>query len=216
MPAPSAGCHLAASLADPVDWRCGRQRYAVWLLPVESPEVLVRWRQLQAALQPWCWPALRQPHITLQVCGFTDGDGSRADDVSPVQLAHQWLALQRLRPRSFDLWVGGPDSFDAAAYLTVEDPGAALQALRPCLALPHGEFRTVPYRPHLTLGLYRQPWPRSSLAAWWRRWAQAACVPLRLPVTRVLLAEYDARALGGRWWVRQSLRLREAIPVQRS
>lgn len=204
---------LAADPHDPVAWRQGRRRYAVWLIEVQAPAVLARWRQAQTRLAPWLLPSQRQAHLTVQVCGFVveataEGDPAppntlRNDDFLPAQRAAQQQALQALKPPRFSLQVGGVDSFDSAAFLQVSDPQHALAPLRQALALAHGEFRSGPWVPHLTLGLYRAAWPKAELAQALRQANADGGRPLALPVRHLAWADYDAAQLGGRLRVRQ-------------
>lgn len=223
-----------ADPADPVDWRQGRTRYTVWLLPIddaagdsatetatEAPHpgapgrrpavadsVARRLATVRAALPPeWLLTGPRQPHITLQVCGFRVPHPARhADDFDPAQQAAQWQALQALRTRApqavrpFTLHIGGPDSFESAVFLRVADPGGALAPLRRALALHHGEFRSAatPWVPHLTVGLYRQAVPTAAVArALDAASAAIGPTPLALTVRRLLRVDYDARELQG-------------------
>lgn len=189
---------LPASDADCPDWHRGRPRYAVWLLPITEPAILQRQAQLQALLADVLWPQpQRQAHITLRIAGFTVPQAHWPDDFTPAQQQQQQQALATLRPPAFTLYVGGPDSFDSAAFLRVSDPGAALEPLRQALALPQsaGEFRDGPYRPHLTVGLYRHALSTRTLAQRLRPLAELP--PLPLPVDELHLADYDARCFNG-------------------
>lgn len=198
---------LAAPAQVPSAWLRERTRYAVWVIDWDG-EAHAAWhlrRRLAAvrvALAPWLVWGPRQPHLTLQVCGFlSDAVPARwNDDFTPAMQAAQCEALAQLAPRRFTLRLGAVASFASAAYLTVEDPNGALPALRQALALGHDEFRSSPWVPHVTVGLYRRPWPwaevraaLSSLVA-----VSEASRALVLPVRAVSLVSYDAADLGGR------------------
>lgn len=197
---------LAMPAQVPAAWLCGRTRYAVWVIDgAESPHTAWHLRRrlaaVRAALAPWITWGRRQPHLTLQVCGFMR-DASVAqwnDDFTPAMQAAQCAALVQQAPRRFTLRLGEVASFASAAYLTVDDVDGALPALRQALALAHDEFRHGPWVPHVTLGLYRRAWPWAEVqAALQRLHATQRWRPLTLRVRSVALVSYDAADLGGR------------------
>lgn len=184
----------AVSRDDPTAWRRGRHRYGVWVLDADT--ALVR-EHLAAARRlggDWLWPTERQPHITVWVGGFLCDTPRHADDLPPATLAAQQRALQAAVLPAFDLQIGALGSFDAAAYLHVQDPSGSLARLRALLHDARGEFRETPYRPHVTVGLYRQAVPRADVARRFEAWAEP---PLTLPVHTLRFVSYDAAVIDG-------------------
>lgn len=190
-PAPQV---LACELRDYPEWHRGRERYAVWLIDADTPAVRERLALLQEQLGDLFVPQRRQPHITLFVCGFIDGAVTLDDDFDSQALPVQQQALQHLALPAFELRIGGPDSFDSAAFLRIDDPAAALPALREALGRGAHEIRFGPYVPHLTLGLYRAAFAKDALRA--RFAALPALPPLRLRVEQLHFCSYAARELG--------------------
>lgn len=206
-PISPGGRVLAAPAQVPAAWLRGRTRYAVWAVTWEDdPHAAWHLRQrlaaVRAALAPWLVWGPRQPHLTLQVCGFPSDLASAQwnDDFTPAMRAAQCAALAQLASRRFTLRLGAVASFASAAYLTVQDEDGALPALRQALALGHGEFRSAPWVPHVTVGLYRRPWPWADVQAALSSLARvpATSRTLVLPVRAVSLVSYDATDVGGR------------------
>jgi 2'-5' RNA ligase len=199
---------LAAQEHDPQTWHQGRERYAVWVIELAPQEgaaqaaISQRIHAVRQRLAPWIWWGQRQAHITLQVCGFVSSTnlaqaGHRNDDYLPAWRQAQHAALVALAPQRFTLHIGEPDSFDSAAFLQVFDPQSALPAIRQALALPHAEFRQGDWVPHITLGLYRQAWPKADVAAALSQTLPEHNARLPLTVKALTLVDYEARSLSG-------------------
>ncbi len=209
---------LAAQEHDPQAWRQGRERYAVWVIELASQQTAAgaainrRIHAVRQHLASWIWWGQRQAHITIQVCGFVVPTspapaGLRNDDYLFAWRQAQIAALQTLAPKRFTLYVGAPDSFESAAFLQVFDSQSALPAIRQALALPHSEFRQGDWVPHITLGLYRQAWPKTDVADALHQIEPEHSAPLPLTVEALTLVDYDARSLSG------CLRLLERHPL---
>lgn len=143
-------------LRDYPEWHRGRSRYAIWMIPINCPEVLAYIDQVTVSLADLLHPTRRQPHITLFVCGFEGQSVMHDDDFTYTQLQRQLADLNRLSLPPGALRVGGPDSFSSAAFLTVGDPQGYLPRWRETLAASCTEIRQAVYVPHITLGLYRR------------------------------------------------------------
>src|SRR5579859_6101293 len=80
---------MVADLRDYPEWRRGRMRYGVWIVPVRDAALLAyidaARRELAGLIHP---SPRRQPHLTLFVCGFP-GEGLDDDDFPPQRLARQ-------------------------------------------------------------------------------------------------------------------------------
>lgn len=178
------------ALRDHPEWHLGRERYWLWSIPVEHPQVLQRLEAARGLLGDWLHPrGARQAHITLFVCGFATPAPTHNDDIAQAVLHAQCGALQALRMAPFELQIGELDSFASAAFLRVHDHGQ-LEYLRGALHPLSAEVRQAPYVPHLTVGLYRQAVSRLD-------WCQRAAIrcrypPLALPVRELQLLSYAA------------------------
>ena len=196
---------LAMPRSVPSTWLRGRTRYCVWVIDLADPlhtswrlkRRLAHWRQ---ALAPWIRWGSRQPHITLQVCGFACDSPAPQwnDDFTPAMQAAQCTALERAAPGRLTLQIGTARSFASAAYLEVDDPDHALAALRDALVLPHDEFRNGPWVPHVTLGLYRRAWHRDRIMHALQSAQPLPCRPIQVMVRAISLVSYDAAYLCGR------------------
>lgn len=191
-PAQSVACERR----DYPEWHRGRQRYAVWSLPVDCPRILARLSRAQTHLGDRLHTGYRrQAHITLFVCGFP-AERARFDDDFPAErLAAQLAALHTLRASPFALQIGGLDSYASAPFLSVNDPEGRLAALRTALGERSAEVRQNPYHAHLTVGLYARSEPRQTLQPRLAAFAENELLPL--PVGELHYSTYAASELFG-------------------
>lgn len=210
------GATVPAEARDYPEWRRGRIAYAVWAVMLDisaHPAVLARYQVLQTLLAQQGWLLsgyVRQPHITVHVCGFAAETSRYDDDFTAAHYQQQCAALQQAQPRGFTLEIGGFGSFASAPYVQVQDPEGGLAALRSALALGGDEWRETPYHPHLTLGLYGQRIATTDVAEHMTPFLTMP--PLSLPVRQLELLHYDSRVMGGALQVIETFPLRVAQP----
>lgn len=186
---------LPSQHRDFTEWRKDRRHYAVWAVDADIPPVRLACAPLAEALAPYRLAGYRrQPHVTVQLCGFPRATGQWADDYTPADLARQVAALGAAGVSPFTLHLAAPASFTSAPYLTVHDPGGHLARLRQALDGPAHEADFA-YVPHLTLGLYRDTFPLAEVLADMARAAPAQ--PLALTVRHLALMTYEAATIGG-------------------
>lgn len=182
---------------DFVEWHLGRRPYVFWALDVDTPAVAERVAWYSRLLGDCLLDGyLRQPHVTLDVCGFPAWQPGRDDEFGRELLAGQLAALREAGVAPFSIEVGDPDSFLSAPYMAVADIDGGIAALRRCLAI-NGEHRLFgDFVPHVTIGLYakasRFQQIREHLLA--GRFDQG----LVLPVERLSLMSYAPGEIGGR------------------
>ena len=188
------------------EWHHGRKDYAVWVLRCdESPALQEKFAAARAQLNDYLLaPYARQPHITLFVCGFLVSDLQRNDDFTRAQLEAQIRALGEAHIQPFEIEIGGLNSFASAPFLEVHDPAAGIPRLREILAGGAREFRTAPYRPHLTIGLYAEAFASEKILS---RMAAFSSRPVRWRVEQVTLSTYRAQEIAGELRFRYSHRL---------
>lgn len=184
---------LACVQRDFVEWRQGRTHYAVWAIDVDTPALRAATEVLRAHLAACLLPGYqRQPHVTLQLCGFPVAVPRCDDDYPAAALQRHIAALQAAAPAPFTLEVGRPDSFISAAYFSVDDCSGGIRAARAALTGTEDDFA---YTPHVTCGLYRGEFHLPTLLR-----EMAGCnpgLPVRLPVERLTLMVYEAAIIGG-------------------
>lgn len=181
---------------DFVEWHRGRKPYVFWALDVDTDAV--RQRLAAAArhldgllLEGYC----RQPHVTLEICGFAGQEPQAEDEFGPAHLPAQIEALRQAAPAPFDIEIGHLDSFSSAPYLALNKGGEAIAEIRRCLAR-QGVMRLYgDYLPHVTLGLYGDAWPADEVNA--RLATFSASAALRQRIERVSLMGYDPSEIGG-------------------
>jgi 2'-5' RNA ligase len=182
---------VIAELRDYPQWHRQRQRYGVWIIPVNDPVLLdyIEAARLQLAdlLHP---SAQRQPHLTLFVCGFEQPSRVADDDFSPTQLHDQLKSLQGSCGAACSLVLDAPDSFASAAFIPVLDPSGQLTQWRRALEVAAKEVRPSAYVPHITLGLYKRKAAAEEVR---QRLREIDAPSISLQVSQLHYATYDAR-----------------------
>ncbi len=181
---------------DFVEWHRGRAPYVFWGLLLDSPAL--DGQLAQAA----CWldgllleGYAREPHVTLDVCGFPAVQLEDNEAFSPELIDAQIARLAAAAPAPFSIHIGGLDSFTSAPFLKVFDVDRGIAGLRQCLA-ENGRHRLFgDYMPHVTVGLYRDAWPVPAVAE-----RIAACTTgdeLAMTVGQADLLGYAPSVIGG-------------------
>ena len=95
------------------EWHRGRPHYLLWALDVDTAPLRARVAAAQRALDGLLLEGyVRQPHITLALCGFPATGPLRAEDeFDDALIATQLAALQASAPPVFELGIGGLESF---------------------------------------------------------------------------------------------------------
>lgn len=195
-PAATTALTLPSQQRDFTEWRKNRRHYAVWAVDADRPAVGAASEALARVLAPYLLADYRrQPHVTVQLCGFPGTTRQHADDYTPACLERQIAALTAARVAPFTVHLTAPASFTSAPYLAVHDPAGHLARLRQALGGPAQEAEHFVYVPHLTLGLYRDAFPLAEVLADMARAAPAQ--PLALTVSHLSLMTYEAAIIGG-------------------
>lgn len=178
------------------EWHRGREVYGVWVLRCdENKSIQEKFKAAREHLNGYLLePYHRQPHITLFVCGFLVEEHQYNDDFTRAQLDAQARALEKGNIKPFEIMIGGMKSFASAPFLEVYDPEGGIPRLRKVLSHGAREFRTAPYRPHLTIGLYSDAFPSKEVLACM---ADFPGEPVRLVVEQVTFAAYQAEKVAG-------------------
>ena len=194
---PSAATTIRNVQRDFPEWHLGRPHYLLWALDVDLEPVRRRVAAAQQHLSARLLAGyLRQPHITISLCGFPSAAPCQLDDFGTEALQQQIDALHLLRPEPFAIEIGALDGFSSAPYLSVADSDGQIERLRASLDVcPHPLARND-YRPHVTIGLYADAWPLAKIQTELASFAAGA--PLRVEVSRLSLFAYASTEIGGR------------------
>lgn len=180
-------------LRDFVEWHRGRSPYVLWALDIDCAPIVAEVHRAAEFLGSYLLPGyVRQPHVTLGLCGFPMLRALAQDEFCSQDLVLQVERLKAAAPRPFELSLGQLESFATAPYLSVAASDDALGQLRDALgsvAPAHGR-----YVPHVTVGLYAVALPISALA---RRIADYPPTCLRCSIEQVSLMAYDPPVIGG-------------------
>ncbi|NQU30932.1 MAG: 2'-5' RNA ligase family protein [Anaerolineae bacterium] len=193
---PQVPTTIPSEIRDYPEWRRGRKSYAVWVLRCDQSKAIQnKFNAARVHLQGYLLePYHRQPHITLFVCGFLVEESQYNDDFTQPQLDAQVMALEKANIQQFEIEIGGMNSFASAPFLEIHDPEGGIPHLREILSRGAREFRTAPYRPHLTIGLYADAFSSEKVL---ERMAAFSSEPLRWRVEQVMLARYRAEEIAG-------------------
>lgn len=182
---------------DFVEWHRGRTPYVFWGLFLDTPAVLERVAIAADALADLLLPDyIREPHVTLDICGFQAEQPADGEEFSPMLIAGQVSRLAKAAQGPFSITLGALDSFSSAPFWAINDVDRSIERIRACLA-ENGRHRLFgEYVPHVTVGLYRSAWPRSEIAARLREFESMP--PLSIEVSEVTLLGYQPAVIGGR------------------
>ena len=179
---------------DFVEWHRGRPRYVLWAIDANLPGVQSSVEAAQLHLDGLLLDTyMRQPHITLALCGFPGTQPLCPDEFERTQLEQQVASLQQAQNTPFDITIGGLSSFASAPYLSVTDPSGGIANLRSGLG---SGTDTHAYTPHVTVGLYTDAWPTDSVRPRLTAFVPRPEIPLR--ITRIGLFSYEASSIGGK------------------
>ncbi len=129
------------------------------------------------------------------MCGFLAEETRYNDDCLQTQLNTQAQVLEKSNLESFKIEIGGLNSFASAPFLEVHDRDNGITRLRELLVQGGRKFRTAPYRPHLTIGLYAKAFPSADVLA---QMAIFPNDPVRWRVDKITLATYQAKEIVGK------------------
>ena len=162
--------------------------------------------EVRTALHPLLLPGdERQPHITIQICGFPVREARRLADFTPAQLQAQVGTITHLAPSSFRLHIGGTFSFLSAPCLAVSGNGNGLHTLHDLWRPEAQSLMRDRWIPHVTAGLYRHAWPMAEIER--RLQTLIGLPPIELEIRALDLMSYDCRRIDGplQSWLRIEL-----------
>lgn len=181
---------------DFVEWHRGRTPYVFWAIDVDRPEVRAELARAAGHLGELLLENYtRQPHVTLDVCGFPCFSPETDDEFGGALLHGQIDRLRQAGLQSFEIEIGSLDSFVSAPYLAVADSLNRLSAIRGCLAEGGGNRLWGNYVPHVTVGLYADDWPATDVAQRLRAFPDGITLPVR--VERINLMSYAPSEIAG-------------------
>ncbi|MFN3291334.1 MAG: 2'-5' RNA ligase family protein [Acinetobacter sp.] len=177
------------------EWHLGRERYALWYIEVDDPVLISYLTQLRGQFSDLLYqPNQRQFHITLFIAGFWVEQATQSDDFSRAQLTQQFEHLKNLKLESFQLQVGGLNSFESALFLKVDDAAGMLDKIRKTLLQTSQEVAALSYCSHITLGLYREAVSSDHVLA---RMAEIEDIHSSLNISKLTFGFYQAHVLQG-------------------
>ena len=191
------GTHTVRNeVRDFVEWHRGRAPYVFWGLLLDGPALDGQLARVASWLDGFLLDGyVREPHVTLDVCGFPADRSADDESFTPALIDAQVMRLAAAAPAPFSIRIGGLDSFTSAPFLKVFDVDRGIAGLRQCLA-ENGRHRLFgDYVPHVTVGLYRDAWPLPAVAE-----RIAACPTgdeLAMTVRQADLLGYAPSVIGG-------------------
>lgn len=196
---------VPSRIQDHPEWRRGRKEYALWLIRIDKAEIAERLAGAKQHLDEFLFePYLRQPHITVCVCGFPSTTMHHDDDYGRERFEQQVLAVQDAAVGSFSVEIGGLNSFASAPFLEVHDRYRGLERLRASLLIGGGEIGRDTFIPHITVGLYAGAYPADTVLQRLRTFPRNRAV---LEIDRITFAVYQAQETAGSLTFRQDILL---------
>ena len=191
------GAHTLRNVCrDFPEWHRGRSPYVFWALDVDFPAVRAQVKRAGDHLSGLLLDSYsRQPHVTLELCGFPSHAPAGDDEFSKEMIDRQCSALRAAQVPAFEIIIGGLASFSSAPFLQVADFAGRIAAVRNCLAVDGRHRLLGRYVPHVTVGLYADAWPVTNIAA---RFGQyVAGEPSHCQIERISLMSYSPSLIGG-------------------
>ena len=191
------GTHTVRNeVRDFVEWHRGRAPYVFWGLLLDSPALDGQLARAASWLDGLLLDDyVREPHVTLDVCGFPAEQSEEDEAFSLALIDAQTTRLVAAAPAPFSIHIGGLDSFTSAPFLRVFDVDRGIAGLRQCLA-ENGRHRLFgDYVPHVTVGLYRDAWPLQPVAERIAAWP--AGDELAMTIGKADLLGYAPSVIGG-------------------
>lgn len=195
---------MAHELRDFPEWHRGIARYGFWAVRVECPQ----WQALFEAGRRHVagyvhGNYVRQPHITIAAAGLLD-----EAHLSQTLRRRQIDAVRAMSESAFELEAGPLDSFTSSPHIVVDDPSGALSRLRAGLHAVRRDDPAPVYRPHLTVGLYREAFALCDVHRHLAAFHAPPPAPLR--VREVSFCAYLTHELQGRFEVLDTIPLERA------
>lgn len=192
----SSGRTLRSEERDYKEWHKGRRKYAAWMIDIQSGPVRSRFDVAREHLAEFLLePYQRQAHMTLFVCGFLVEIPRFDDDYTVEEWNCHLRALREAEIASFEIKVGGINSFAATPFLEVFDVEGGIKRVREVLSSTRCEIRAVEYVPHLTLGLYSDEFEVAGVAERISSFGTAS--PITYLVDEISLRTYSAFEIAG-------------------
>lgn len=193
----SADRTIGSERRDFVEWHRGRSPYVFWAIDVDIPEVRNELSRAERHLSGLLLDDYqRQPHVTLDLCGFPALLPNDVPDEFSAALLHDQLC--RLRMAGLvggEIEIGGLSSFVSAPYLKVSKAAGMLAAIRECLA-ENGSNRLLGnYVPHCTVGLYAAAWSAGPVVERLRAYSDQSVT--RHMLRRISLMSYHPTEIAG-------------------
>lgn len=200
---------IPSIVQDYSDWHRGRRDYSVWLIEAATEEVSKKVEAAKEHLSDYLLKHYqRQPHITIYVCGFLAGTPLFDDDYSTEQLREHTRIMEERNMKSFEIEIGGLNSFASAPFLEVHDPEGGIERARAVLSASVPEIGRSTFTPHLTVGLYSGAYPSQIVAG---KITTFESKPVRLKVERITFGTYLAQEIAGALTPRYHVVLRSDI-----
>lgn len=185
---------------DFVTWHLGRAPYVIWAIDVNTLEIATQVFAGATHLKDFLRnDYIRQPHITVSVCGFPAHTVQHADDFSHTTLEAQISSLRQLHLKSFEIQVDVLASFSLAPFFHVADATASVTTLHNCLQRASDSHPsnkpTTPYVPHITVGLYAGNWCAQAVSQQLDSFVNVRALSFK--VSKISLMCYAPAVIGG-------------------
>jgi 2'-5' RNA ligase len=187
-------------------WHQGIKQYGFWAIVINDKSWLSIYEQARKHVSNLVLPDYqRQAHLTLSACGLID-----KKHFTENKLKQQIRVLQDLELSEFYINLQELDSFETAPYISV-GINDELNKIRKALESIRQDDPALEFKPHLTLGFYKQALPIASI----REHLLAHSLPSApaLLVDTLCYCTYQTDTIQGKFSIQFELSLKTSLPA---
>ncbi len=188
--------HTFASLpGDFSFWHKNREKYTVWALEITDSQLEERLKQARSTLSGFLIEDYnRHPHITISQCGFLCQQKKLQDDYDQTMFWQDVEKLQQLSEQTIRLQISGLlTSWAIAPFFPALDHMGDLKRFNQLLTrTPDDNYS---FTPHITIGLYADAWPTTSI--YHALTTSAPLPPLNFEIGTIKMFSYHPSLIGG-------------------
>ena len=146
------------------EWHRNRGDYYLIGIVMENREIARYVNTIKRQFSSYLvMPYERQPHITLRVLGFMQPEPVDEDEFNGDHLDRIHTYFTKSSLPSFDIVIGQINTFQGALYLEVDLPSRVQEQCRHGFEFMTSEMRDIPFRAHVTVGLYNDYYPLAEI-----------------------------------------------------
>lgn len=198
----NASTTLSHCNRDFAEWHKGISHYGFWAIVVDDQSWIRLFETAQAHIKPFILAGYnRAPHITISACGLLD-----KEYFSDELLNNQYHKFKGSNISQFSLHTTSLNSFTSAPHLNIEY-SAPLHNLRKLATNISQEDAFYEYRPHVTIGLYRDAFSTDEVTKHLQNFQYPSIKAMK--VTKLSFCAYETCNIQGPFQILRQIDLRD-------